>query len=685
VKLDAAPENLLHLEHTMRRRQFIGRSRELELFCDGLDQSGARIFYVYGPAGIGKTSLLQAFAAEADARALRRDWIDARDLTANIDDVVAALDRGGPPAAGPGGRRIVLFDTYEMVRPIDGLVAREVLRRADDATTIVIAGRQQPSLEWRQLSVWGSRVIPIPLRNLDEEDAIHYLTQRGVAADSCLPIARFSHGHPLALTCAAEAWRTTPGRVFAPDEAPDVVRELYTYLLSGIPEGSHRRALEAAAVLHTSSEAVLTPLVGDTARDWFGWLCSLSFMVLSQRGVFPHDLVREIILAELRWRCPERLMMLTLRAQRLLAARVEAATAEQFPLAFSEFAFALSHNPRARNMRFTVDELWLDSMRPADVPAIEAAVERHEGTAAREQSSMWIAAQPDSFKVARDPRGAVVAFIANLRLDLTTSGQRGRDPIVAAAWADAAARLGAPPTRPIGYGRWIMDIEVHQEPCLSMAVCTQAVGELFFLPDFAFYYVRFDRWERWADAARLCQAALIPALAHTIGDKVFSVTVQDHRGLSGSDWLLRFSEDAAPHEWAAVASASQDVSALSALSRDEFAARVREALRSLTDPLVLARNPLIHSRSVVERCAAGATAQERTAALERLLREAVAAQRGSPRGDRWYRVLHAAYVEPMGKHESIAPLLGHSYSTFRRLLAAATEHIVDALWVREMA
>lgn len=675
--------SLLHLENDTRQRYFVGRDSELKLFRGALDASGAHVFYVYGPAGVGKSSLLQAFVAQAAERSFRCSWIDLRDLTVDIDEIVAALDRTDG-ATDPGERRLVCLDTYELIRPIDPMVTREVLRRADERTIIILAGRAPPSVAWRALSLWGSRIVPISLRNLDEEDAVRYLEQRGVAAVSCAPIARFAHGHPLALAVAADAWRNSPGKVFTPEDAPDVVRELYKYLMSGIPDGTPRRALEAAAVLHTTTEALLTPLVGDTASDWFDWLSSLSFMMLSQRGIFPHDLAREIILAELRWRCSERLMGLTTRAQRLLAARVEAAPPAEFTLAFSDFAFALGHNPRAANLRFTVDELWLDNMRPGDEPTIHAAVARHEGPEALRQLCMWAEAQPEAFKVARDASGSVVAFIANIRLDRSTVEQRTRDPIAGAAWSHAAARIGDPLSRPVGHGRWFMGCELHQEPCLGMAVCSQAVGPMFFSPGFAFYYVRFDRWDRWADAARLCRAEPVPELAHAIGDKHFTVTLQDHRGLSGIDWMLRFSEDAELHEWTAKPAPAHDVSARAALSHVEFAARVREALRCLSDPLLLAKNPLIHCRAVAER-SGGASAELRVDGLTRLLHREIATLRGSQRGDRWYRVLHAAYVEPLGKHESIAPLLGQSYSTFRRLLAAGTQHIVDSLWAQEMA
>lgn len=44
-----------------RRGRFVGRSDELELFCSALQTAEPpfAVLYVYGPGGIGKTTLLQ--------------------------------------------------------------------------------------------------------------------------------------------------------------------------------------------------------------------------------------------------------------------------------------------------------------------------------------------------------------------------------------------------------------------------------------------------------------------------------------------------------------------------------------------------------------------------------------------------------------------------------------------------
>jgi ABC-type transport system involved in cytochrome c biogenesis ATPase subunit len=65
-----------------RRRRFVGRASEIELFRIALEspEPPFSLLHVHGPAGIGKTSLLDVFAglaADAGAIVVR---LDGRDL-----------------------------------------------------------------------------------------------------------------------------------------------------------------------------------------------------------------------------------------------------------------------------------------------------------------------------------------------------------------------------------------------------------------------------------------------------------------------------------------------------------------------------------------------------------------------------------------------------------------------------
>ena len=115
-----------------RRRRFVGRASEMELFRAALDlpEPPFPVLHIHGPAGIGKTSLLDVFAelaADAGARVVR---LDGRDLLPSPPAVLEALRRvlevpdGEGAIVGPsdGGRVVVLIDTYERLAPLDDWV-----------------------------------------------------------------------------------------------------------------------------------------------------------------------------------------------------------------------------------------------------------------------------------------------------------------------------------------------------------------------------------------------------------------------------------------------------------------------------------------------------------------------------------------------------------------------------------
>jgi hypothetical protein len=81
-----------------RRRRFLWRAGELELFRLALDGSGApwSVLFVYGPGGVGKTALVAAFAEVAETAGTPVWRIGVRDIDAS------------PPrcrSSAPAGRR----------------------------------------------------------------------------------------------------------------------------------------------------------------------------------------------------------------------------------------------------------------------------------------------------------------------------------------------------------------------------------------------------------------------------------------------------------------------------------------------------------------------------------------------------------------------------------------------------
>ena len=157
-------------------------------------------------------------------------------------------------------------------------------------------------------------------------------------------------------------------------------------------------------------------------------------------------------------------------------------------------------------------------------------------------------------------------------------------------------------------------------------------------------------------------------------------------GLYGHDFR-RLPIDALMELWTERALA-QDVSArpaapehLLVLSQADFADAVRQALRDLHRPELLARNPLRRTRLAHDYAG---TDEPDAEALRGLLRAAVESLRQHPRDDKLLRAVERTYLRPAPTQEGAAELLGVPFSTYRRHLSQGVGRVVAWLWDREL-
>jgi energy-coupling factor transporter ATP-binding protein EcfA2 len=172
-----------------RRRRFVGRTSEVELFQVALEspEPPFLVLHIHGPPGIGKTSLLDVFAglaADAGARVVR---LDGRDLVPSPPAVLQALGavdapEGEDAIAGlsDSGRLVVLVDTYERLGPLDDWMRNQLLPRLPATALTVVAGRTPPGSAWRADPAWRELSRVVSLRNLSPEESRQYLRACGV-------------------------------------------------------------------------------------------------------------------------------------------------------------------------------------------------------------------------------------------------------------------------------------------------------------------------------------------------------------------------------------------------------------------------------------------------------------------------------------------------------------------------
>ncbi len=667
-----------------RAQLFVGRARELAL-AEDLVTGAFDVLHVHGPGGVGKTTLLLEIARRAEARGLRVARLDARHLGVDAHEVGAALAAavgGGPPG-------MLVIDTFERLRALEAWLRDEFLPSLPASTRVVIAGRYPPTDEWRTDLGWIDRLRVVSLRHLDDGDAREYLRRRGVPDAAHEEALRVTLGHPLALSLVAEPLRAGAD---APAGAMDAaLRGLLERFRSEAPTPRHQRALEVAAILRVTTEPALRGVLGaDDAAELFAWLRGLSFVEAAPQGLVLHDLVRDTVAAELCWRDPDGHRQLLGRARDFYRGRVlgleRTERAAQLALLY-DMTYLHRTNPVVRHL-FAFDQDFAhyeDRVRDSDWPAIEAALRRHESEDAIRWARHWAVAQADAASVFRGADGRPVGFHLALRLDLAGRAAGLDDPAVAAAWAHVDAAVGLRDEECALLTRFWLDLERYQAVTdVGSQMFLHMVRRYAVTPGLAYAYATFADAVFWTPAFLYMRFERLTAVDFEVGGRRFGVFGHDWRGEPVTSWLDWVGNQvlAVTHAGALARPARTDVAV--ALSRHEFLAATRAALRDRHSVERLAENPLASSRLVRVGLDARAGGDARTRHLATLLDRAHAELAADARTEKSMRAVHRAYLDPAETHELAADALGISYSTFRRWLQRGTEEIASWLWRLEV-
>ena len=137
----------------------VGRDFELSVLLRVLEEHGPRVCFVYGIAGIGKSSLLARFGEECQRLAIGVVAVDCRSIEPTEQGFRSALASAiaAPTtvtsttdlsALAGRGLTVVMIDTYEMFRLADPWLRHELLPELGPGVRVVVAGREPPMLEW---------------------------------------------------------------------------------------------------------------------------------------------------------------------------------------------------------------------------------------------------------------------------------------------------------------------------------------------------------------------------------------------------------------------------------------------------------------------------------------------------------------------------------------------------------
>lgn len=632
------------------------------MFRDALGAPG--VLFVHGAGGVGKSALLDAFAGIATEKGLEPVRVDARHL---------ALGRGALPVPVGDVPAVLLIDTYELLEPVDDWVREQYLPSLPASCLVVMAGRRGPGPRWRADPAWRELTRVVALGNLSPEEGLAYLTAQDVAEDMHDRLLKISRGHPLTLSMMVDAVRRGAApRTLA--DLPGGVGALLAQMLDEVPSTRHRTALEVCALLLVTTEDLLRSMAGDDAAELFAWLRTQAFIEESPYGLYPHDVVRDAITADLRWRDPGRYADLYRRKLAVFHAQVRATTSEreQLDLTVQTVVLNGTRSPHAALASLPPTmQVYADGLHDGDRSPIVAMTAEWQGREQAELVAYWLKRRPSAFRVFRTATGEPHGYGACLDLP---EADLGVDPGADAMW-EYASTYGPPRAgERVRAWRFFLDRDHGQRPSpsLTLFVAWQMLDILLIGDDTAWSFVgAFDDGELWTPSMESLDFWAADEAAYTVGGSRYPVFAHDWRrtGIAKYTDLLHAGQLGVPTRPA------EQVLGEAVLSQPEFTDAVRSALRTLHTPELLRSNPLVRSRLVRQHGRAGRTPAE---TLRDLLDETVAALKPD-----LSVLIDRTFLRPTGVQERVADSLHLSFNTYRRHRDKAITQLTELLWDRE--
>lgn len=670
-----------------RQRRFVGRRYELELFQSALTaaQPPYSVIHVHGPGGVGKTSLLARFSAAAAAESVPVASVDVlhcgpspAGLACGIRRALALSDDDPLSAAmADHGRAVLLLDTYEAVASADAWVRDELLPALPADVLVILAGREPPTQGWRTDAGWNELLRVVALGNLSPAECREFLEVSGVPEQLHQEALEFSHGHPLALSVLAEIIdQQGPLRTLTLDHDPDFIRVLLERFTAGISAPRFRQALEACSFVRSMTESLLRVALDiDDAGELFSWLRGISFVEESPRGLVVHDLARDVMNADLRWRDPKRHRQIKRRLAGHLLEEIHAADGVRRQRLLFDVMFLHRTSPEVRASYEWDDpsHVGVDPVRAEDQARIVEMTREHEGAASAALAEFWLDRQPQAFTAFRG-RDGLLGYCCYLRVNEADAADRDADPGTRAVWNFVQGDGSLAADEDVTFLRFIMDAQRYQSPSPGFNQRATVTGQNWYSnPQLAWDFIAVQEPYPMRAEFAYFDYQPVAAAGFTVGGRQFLVVGHDWRRRPIAMWERLLGQRGLAID-DPVASTCPDPP--SGLSRPEFEIAVKAALRNLNRPTLLADNPLTRSR-LVGRQPTGARS---AAALAAKLRAAVESLTAEPRDQRLYRALDRTYLRPAPTQECAAEVLGLPFSTYRRHLTLGVARVTDLLW-----
>ena len=737
------PESFADRLRAAHQSRFVGRASELEAFEKALDAAipPFAVLYIHGPGGVGKTALtteMQYRCADHDVPVHR---VDARNIEPSAEAVETALANAGLDLGALDDlgeeRRVVFIDTFEAWTPLYGWIRQQLIPRLPASCLVVLSGRMPPPAPWRSDLGLEPLLRVQPLRNLPRRLGRAYLERRGIDEDLRDRILAFSHGHPLSLSLAADAATQDPDAEFDPVDSPDLMGTLVQRFLERVPSERHRKVLEACALVRVCTEPLLDTLLGESNADarpepasttpssgedmsnrqvigapegngssdagsahaLFQWLRGLSFIETSADGIFPHDIVRTAVSADLRWRDEAAFREMQQRARLHYLDALDAVTSgrnaqkiadpQPSQQILTDYLFLFRQNPIVRPFFQRLRDEWnagdppvRDAPRDEDQEPLREMVQMHEGDISADLFDYWWSHEASETQVFRDGEATPAGFLMHVDLREISDADRDADPAIEAACSflemEAPLRSG----ETAAHFRFWMSRDAYQDisPVQSL-ISAYRVRFYLTTTSLAYTFVPTPQPERWELLFAYGDMHRVEEAGYAVGDRDYAIFGHDWRVTPPRAWLDRLADRDLS---SSMPEPTESGPTMIVLSRSDFDDAVKEAFKAHARPEAMHDNPLLRSRFVADEMGLEASVDDRIEFLRERLDETAYSLHGDPKTAKYYRAVRATYLNPQPTQERAAEHLSLPFSTYRRYLKRGIEHVADLLWRDEI-
>jgi hypothetical protein len=431
-------------------RNLVGRTQEISHLLHLLIEQDTPVVFVHGIGGIGKSTLLEAFAVEAQTLGAVVIRLDCRTIKPSEAGFLHELNSaiGGDSTdveqialrlSQLGERVILALDTYEVFRMMDTWLRQVFIPALHENVRVIFSGREAPVAAWYTTPGWQGMFQSVLLGPLSNTDAEELLLRCSVAETDTQRVILFTHGHPLALKLAAATIAERPDLSLKEVESQHVVTELTELYLSDVTDPLARVTLEAASVLRRTTPSLLGAMLPDIAlNDAYERLQALPFVDSASDGLIIHDLVQQ--------------------AQQAIATRFRAADPERYynyrRSAWNQLRSEFSVGSRATIWRYTADMIYLidhpgiheaffpsdthlyavEQATPEDEAAICAITLRHDGPEMLNLIQHWWNLVPEAFFVARGRHSEVAGYYCLIHVQQLRNRLQFNDAITGLWW-----------------------------------------------------------------------------------------------------------------------------------------------------------------------------------------------------------------------------------------------------------